>query len=87
MPSVTYRIKDLLGEKIDGSFYNEQLQKTNQEIYRVDKVLRKRSLKDGTQEFYVRWAGYKDKFNQWVQQQMFFIAELLFRICHKVTHF
>ena len=59
-------MKDLLGEKIDGSFYNEQLQKTNQEIYRLDKVLRKRFKKDGTQEFFVRWAGYPEKFNQWL---------------------
>ena len=64
---VTYHLKDLLGEKIDGSFYNEQLQKTNQEIYRVDRVLRKRTRKDGTQEVYVRWAGYPDKFNQWLK--------------------
>ena len=76
---VTYRLKDLLGEKIEGSFYNEQLQKTNQEIYRVEKVLRKRSKKDGTQEFFVRWAGYPDKFNQWLPAADVFQSRVAFQ--------
>ena len=44
---ITYKLKDLAGEDLDGSFYNEQLQLTDQEIYRIDRVLkrrRKRSL-------------------------------------------
>ena len=63
---ITYRLKDLAEEEVDGAFYNEQLQKTEQEIYRVDKVLRRRQKRDGTREIYVRWSGYTDKFNQWV---------------------
>ena len=63
---ITYRLKDLAGELVDGAFYNQQLQKTDQEIYRVDRVLRRRKKRDGTREIYVRWEGYPDKFNQWV---------------------
>ena len=63
---VVYKLKDLADEDIDGGFYREQLQKTNQEIYRIDKVLRKRKLADGTSESLVRWSGYPDKFNSWI---------------------
>ena len=62
---VTYKLKDLAGELIEGAFYNEQLQRTDQEIYRVDKVLRRRQ-RSGIEEVYVRWSGYPDKFNQWI---------------------
>ena len=60
---VTYKLKDLAGEVLEGAFYTEQLQQTNQEIYRVDKVLRRRQ-RNGVEEVYVRWSGYPDKFNQ-----------------------
>lgn len=63
---ITYRLEDLTGEDVEGAFYNEQLQKTDQSIYRIDKVLRKRRKADGTQEIYVRWSGWPDKFNQWI---------------------
>ena len=62
---VTYKIKDLAGEVLQGAFYTEQLQQTDQEIYRVDKVLRRRK-RHGISEVYVRWSGYPDKFNQWI---------------------
>ena len=41
---VTYKIKDSMGRIIDGSFYNEELQKSDQEVYRVEKVIRKKKI-------------------------------------------
>ena len=38
---ITYKIKDLNGEPIKGTFYREELQKTDQEVYRIEKVIRK----------------------------------------------
>ena len=38
---ITYKIKDLNGEPIKGIFYREELQKTDQEVYRIEKVIRK----------------------------------------------
>ena len=38
---VTYILEDLRGEIIVGSFYTEELQKTSQEVFRIEKVLRK----------------------------------------------
>ena len=38
----TYVISDLNGEPITGSFYEKELQKTSQEKFRIEKVLKKR---------------------------------------------
>ena len=67
----TYTIQDLHGEPIEGSFYEQELQKSNQEIFRIEKVLkkRKRKGKDGggdIEEAYVKWKGYNSDFNSWV---------------------
>ena len=58
---VTYRLVDLQGETVTGSFYEQELQKTTQEIFRIDEVIfrdKKRAL--------VKWKGYPNKFNSWV---------------------
>jgi len=62
---VTYKLLDLQGEVIKGSFYEEELQKTNQEIFRIEKVIRKRK-RNGIREVYVKWLGYQDEFNSWI---------------------
>ena len=62
---VTYKIKDLLEEVIEGSFYSEELQKTSQELYRVEKIIRKKKI-DGVEHAFVKWSGYSDKYNQWI---------------------
>ena len=37
---LTYKIVDLLGEEIKGSFYEKELQKAKQQTFRIEKVLR-----------------------------------------------
>ena len=58
-----YHIIDLDGEEVKGSFYKEQLQKTNQNIYRIDRIIRRRG-----NEALVKWSGYPDKFNSWISK-------------------
>ena len=60
----TYVIKDSAGEIVQGSFYTEELQKTNQKVFRIEKVIRKKKI-DGVQHGLVKWMGYSDKFNEW----------------------
>ena len=60
---VTYKLEDLNGEKIDGSFYEAELQKTTQDVFRIEKILRK-DKKNGMA--LVKWRGYSSKFNSWV---------------------
>ena len=58
---ITYKIRDLNGEEIEGTFYREELQKTDQTIFRIERVIRK--TKD---KALVKWKGYPDGFNSWV---------------------
>ena len=55
----------MTGEEIAGSFYREQLQKTNQSVYRIDRIVRRRPA---TKEVLVKWSGYPDKFNSWIPE-------------------
>ena len=41
----TYVINDLNGEVITGTFYEKELQKTNQEEFRIEKVIRRKGDK------------------------------------------
>ena len=68
---LTYKLVDLLGEKITGSFYEAELQKTNQNIFRIEKVIRRDQKK---KKALVKWKGYPDKFNSWTSD-----AEKIFR--------
>ena len=60
---VTYNIVDLLGEKIEGSFYGKELQKAKQQTFRIEKVVRRDNKK---KKALVKWKVYSDKFNSWV---------------------
>ena len=62
---LTYKLKDLLREDVLGSFYEQELQKSNQEVYRIKKVIRKKKI-DGVQHALVKWSGYNEKHNQWL---------------------
>ena len=44
---VTYRLKDLKGKNIEGSFYEPELQKSSQQVFRIEKVLKRDSIKLG----------------------------------------
>ena len=54
---ITYKITDLNGEEIKGTFHGEDLKKTDQTIFRIEKVIRK--TKDNA---FVKWKGYPDQF-------------------------
>ena len=60
---VTYHIVDLLGEKVEGSFYEKELQKAKQQTFRIEKVVRRDNKKE---KALVKWKGYSVKFNSWI---------------------
>ena len=60
----TYVISDLNGEEITGSFYEKELQKTNQEKFRIEKVIKRKGDK-----LYVKWKGYDNSFNSWTDKK------------------
>ena len=70
-----YKVKDLDGEVLIGSFYTQELQKvseaTGDKFYDLDSVLDERVVnKDGrkSKEYLVSFTGYHPKFNQWVPE-------------------
>ena len=60
---ITYKIRDLNDEEIQGSFYEPELLKAKQEVFRIDKVIRRNYKK---KQAFVRWTGYSDEFNSWI---------------------
>ena len=38
---ITYKLEDLKEETIDGSFYGKELQKATEEVFHIEKVLRR----------------------------------------------
>ena len=48
----TYVINDLNGEEIIGTFYQKEIQKTNQQEFRMEKVIKKKRDK-----LYFKWKG------------------------------
>ena len=62
----TYKIQDTRGDSIDGTFYEAELQKSTQEVYRIENIVKKRTSKEGIKEALVKWKGYDRKFNSWI---------------------
>jgi hypothetical protein len=57
---VTYRLQDCEKNVIEGVFYHEEVQRVdNPEIYKVEKVLRTKTLLNGQKTRLVKWLGYK----------------------------
>ena len=63
---ITYKIVDLMGKEIKGTFYEKELQKSKQQTFRIEKVIRK---DDVNKLVLVKWKGYPDKFNSWISSK------------------
>jgi hypothetical protein len=69
---VVYWIRDLSGEDIIGSFYRKELQEVDidsETLYKVEKILRTKTLANGKKMYYVKWLNWGDKFNSWVKEE------------------
>ena len=53
-----YVISHIKGEEIVETFYEKELQKTNQKEFRVEKVIKRENDK-----LYAQWKGYNNSFN------------------------
>ena len=60
---ITYKLKDLNDEEIQGSFYEAELLKARQDVFRIDKIIRRDYKK---KQALVKWKGYSDDFNTWI---------------------
>ena len=57
-------ISDLNGEEIIETLYKKELQKTSQEIFKIEKVIKRKGGK-----LYVKWKGYDNSFNSWINKK------------------
>jgi hypothetical protein len=66
---ITYKIEDMKGEKIEGSFYQNEIQKTKfiEPAFLVNEVIKKRTYK-GKKQVFVSWLGYRENMNSWIDE-------------------
>ena len=63
-----YKLKDLNGIELRGTFYQHELQKVSKskdDLFSVQRVLKTRKRK-GKKQYFVRWKGYGKEFDSWV---------------------
>jgi hypothetical protein len=64
-----YKLEDMSGEKITGTFYTEELTHAPHDhdgIWHIEKVLKTRKRKNQPHESYVKWQHFPDKFSSWI---------------------
>ena len=54
-------INDLNRDEIVGTFYKNELQKTNQKEFRIEKVIKRNG-----DRLDIKWKGYKNSFHSWI---------------------
>ena len=60
----TYVNSYLNSEEIIGTFYEKELQKTNQQHFRIEKVIKRKDA-----NLYVKWKSYDNSFDSWIDKK------------------
>ena len=60
----TYKISDLNGDNIVGSFYEKELQKADQKEFGIEKMIKRKG-----NSLYVKLKGYNNSFNSWIDKK------------------
>ena len=60
----TDTVNDLNDQKVIGTLYEKELQKTNQKKFRIEKVLKTKG-----DRLYVKWKRYDNYFNSWINKK------------------
>ena len=64
-----YRLRDLQGDDIKGTFYQNEIQKINYNLdseFKIEKVLKTKGT-GHTKQLLVKWKYYPSKFNSWIK--------------------
>ena len=68
---ITYIVKDDQNEIIKGSFYNQELLKSDvPDVFLIEKTIRSRTVK-GKKQYLVKWLGFPDSKNEWIDEDKF----------------
>ena len=66
-----YKVVDFLDDEVIGTFYEQEIQKVDklepEAVWVIEKVIKKRR-KAGKVEYLVKWEGWPDKFNSFVNE-------------------
>ena len=62
--SWTYVMSDFKGKEIVGTFYEKELQKTNQKEFRVEKL-----IKGKADKVYAKWKVCNSSSSNWIDQK------------------
>ena len=57
-------MKNINGREIVRTFYENKLQKTNQKEFRIETLIKRKDNK-----LYVKWKGYNNSFNRWIDKK------------------
>jgi hypothetical protein len=71
-PRPVFKLTDTQGEKLNGQFYPEEVQRVPerlQGIFEVERILRRRADEDGRTETLVKFKGLPEKFNRWLTEE------------------
>ena len=60
----TYVISESNGEPITGIFCEKELQKTDQQEFRIEKIIERKGYK-----LYVKCKGYDNSFSSWINKK------------------
>ena len=61
-----YVLSDYSGnEIIKGRFYQNELVKVSGDIFRVEKVIKRRRYR-GKNQLFVKWKGFNESYNSWI---------------------
>jgi hypothetical protein len=60
---ITYKNKYTNNEVIQGNFYEQELQKSNQDTFLIEKLLKTKGSR-----LFVKWLGYPNTFNSWIDK-------------------
>ena len=63
-----YKLKDDAGEEVKGVWYPEEIQPITANEYRIERVIKRRRGANGKEEQFVKWLGWPEKFNSWVEE-------------------
>ena len=55
---------DVNGKETAETLYKKELQKTDQEEFRIEKLIKRKGNK-----LYVKWIGYDNSFNRWIDKK------------------
>jgi len=68
LPIALYYLRSLVsGELISGGFYANELQRRRGDVYRIERVLARRTRR-GVRELYVKWQGLGEQWNEWIAE-------------------